>query len=614
MTVLTLNGTQVFPDGKQQIKLVRENPYFTQSESYTLDVTLPMDILENRNFFQNIQRMEKSKQTSVMSCRLVVDNKPLLVGSAKVTQVTQQDVKVQLVGGRSEINLLSNENKTYIDEMDMGAPLFYDSTDTGSTIEIDPNSRGGRASGRSGTENDEMKIVKCARFPVYDETNDIQENDITNPRRESADHAFSGRCPQPNLNETMKTVLALYGYRLTANAADAEPWNNLYIASAKRTNHVAHTLPHWLVKDFITEYCRFFNCTLVVDELNMTVCIVSNAEYFGTARHVTIDPVDEYSVEVGDDAATNALAADNLSFDLSGSDCHDYDIIDNNIRDSSPTNEYDSYSEARIAYLAMSGTERLKYIFKTPIGRWCGWTHDYSDVGSGEQMLFTQIDVFAPLIRDAASESETSLKIVPVGISEDVVVHQRVNTTDGTNSLEEWTYRALSLENPTGNEYKVGRGDSSTEENEPATIQEYVEGDASIEKSEKEDRMQVFFVDDVEQDSICTKGQDMGNVIPRLMPFTDFLYKANHGGNSHRQWSLSLNPSSAQYYLGQLHQNNYTFNMKAKYCVKFLADEMPDPTQVFIIRNKRFGCEKIEASIDDQGLQKLMTGYFYEML
>ena len=41
-TVLYLNNTQVYPDSSQSIKLIRENPYFTESESYTLEVNLPM--------------------------------------------------------------------------------------------------------------------------------------------------------------------------------------------------------------------------------------------------------------------------------------------------------------------------------------------------------------------------------------------------------------------------------------------------------------------------------------------------------------------------------------------------------------------------------------------
>ena len=104
---LYLNNKQVFPDNTQNIKLTNENTYFGRADSYTLDVTLPMNVLENRMFFENINRLERSKKVRRMECRLYVDNRCLISGSAKTTQVTERDVKVQLLGGLSEINFLS---------------------------------------------------------------------------------------------------------------------------------------------------------------------------------------------------------------------------------------------------------------------------------------------------------------------------------------------------------------------------------------------------------------------------------------------------------------------------------------------------------------------------
>ena len=37
---------RVYFEAQQSFKLTRENPYFTQSDSYTLDVTIPMIIIE----------------------------------------------------------------------------------------------------------------------------------------------------------------------------------------------------------------------------------------------------------------------------------------------------------------------------------------------------------------------------------------------------------------------------------------------------------------------------------------------------------------------------------------------------------------------------------------
>lgn len=601
-TVLILNGTQVFPDGKQQIKLIRENPYFTQSESYTLDVTLPMDILENRQFFGNLQRMEQSKQASVMTCRLTVDNKPLLQGSAKVTQVTEKDVKVQLIGGISEIKFLSNENKTYIDEIKGTTPTEVD-----------------LGNGSTATWELPDANVDIVYMPTSDETYEYDlniwnmgwHNDLGDLDR------YYGEAPQPCLVDIMKKVLKEQGYEVVENSTDVSPWNKLYIASAKRTTDFMHALPHWTVKEFVEEYCKFFNCSIITNEIAKTVRIVSNSTYFGTARQKTIEPVDEYTVEMNDDSQANSLRTDNLSFDMSGSSEHDYDIIPDNVRDSAPYKEYESRSAALAAYNQMGAEERKKYIFKTPVGLFAGWGHSMSEENGQNvtQEEFTQIDVFGPLIRNEESDSETVLKIVPVAIEKTVLQYGWLTLFGEHHPVGMHPWRYISIENPTGNEYKRWgqySEDSTIEEND-ATIQDYVEGEMSIEKSEKEDRMQVFFVDDIEMASVSYAGWDKDQAINALMPFTDFLYKRMYG-TSHRQWSLSLNPTAAEHYLGELHNTGYTFNMKAKYCVKFLADEMPDPTLVFIIRNKRFGCEKIEAQIDDRGLQQLMTGYFYEML
>ena len=87
MIELYLNGKRVFTDTSQEIKLTKENPFFTQSGSYTLDVILPMSILENRQFLSNIQLLQTSKKTRKMEASLIVDNNLLLRGSAVVNTI-----------------------------------------------------------------------------------------------------------------------------------------------------------------------------------------------------------------------------------------------------------------------------------------------------------------------------------------------------------------------------------------------------------------------------------------------------------------------------------------------------------------------------------------------
>ena len=47
---------------------------------------------------------------------------------------------------------------------------------------------------------------------------------------------------------------------------------------------------------------------------------------------------------------------------------------------------------------------------------------------------------------------------------------------------------------------------------------------------------------------------------------------------------------------------------------KFVADDIPDPSKIFIFHNKRYICKKIEMNVTDDGIDKEKTGYFYEIL
>ena len=47
--------------------------------------------------------------------------------------------------------------------------------------------------------------------------------------------------------------------------------------------------------------------------------------------------------------------------------------------------------------------------------------------------------------------------------------------------------------------------------------------------------------------------------------------------------------------------------------IKFVTEEMPDPSKIFVFRNKRYICEKIEMNVTEDGIENEKTGYFYEI-
>lgn len=571
-------------------KLTRENPYFTSSESYTLDVTLPMGIVENIQFIGSIHRMDITKKTIKYGCRLIVDNETVLEGTARVSQVTDTTVKLQLLGGKSELNFLSKESGAYIDEMDLGS---YSS----SLVWVDYK---GESTGFA------TKPDYIAYLPAYDETAGVLMNELFYNKDTgnwgNGSFLNDNRAPQPNLLYILRAVLYKSGYTLTDCDIDCEPWNRLFVASAKFTRHLSHTLPHWHVGEFLSEICHLFNITLMVDSVNKAVGVHGNSGFFNNGSRSEIVPVEEYTTEIeGDeDSGTETLASSDIEFDMSSSSSHVYDILSDDVREAIPHKTYESKAHLSFDFASMGHPENLKYLYYCPTGTFIGWKdRDHLETPA----WLEQVDQFAPLKRNAGGDDSISLKICPVALyyDDDALAFGDFQELSRTSSV------VMSLENPTGNEV-------SYPDDEDTWAQDFIDGTQSINKTEKEDRLQVFFLDKIQQESVVQSGAYKGTTVPLTMPFTDFSYMTNSLYRGYSPWSLALVRSEATNYLGQLHNSGFTFDTKVKYTFKFVSDRMPDPTSVFHIRGKLYACEKIEANVTEEGFDRLMTGYFYELL
>ena len=185
---------------------------------------------------------------------------------------------------------------------------------------------------------------------------------------------------------------------------------------------------------------------------------------------------------------------------------------------------------------------------------------------------------FNPLKRFEGADS-VKLKISPAYIEEEVEC-----TIYATHDMLVSPYKfnldlnLPSVSNPYGQSINFGYNPSGDEsqENGP-TLQSLVEGSESIvSNEEKSDIMSVAFLDGKEEYLNDLTGYD--------------------------------------FYLGQLHKINFRCSHNVKHIFKFLSDYIPDADNIFIIGGKRYACEKIEASIKQGNLDKLMTGYFYEIV
>ena len=125
MIALYINDKPAIIKSGTSIKLTRENPFFTSAGDYTLDVVLPLSgCMENLQIFGALQYRSVSLKFLAgkkFPFRLVTELLTL-EGTAIVTNVTQDEVKVQLLAGNSALNFdtLGEDGEKYIGDFDLG--------------------------------------------------------------------------------------------------------------------------------------------------------------------------------------------------------------------------------------------------------------------------------------------------------------------------------------------------------------------------------------------------------------------------------------------------------------------------------------------------------------
>ena len=623
MIQCTIDGKIAYPDTKNKIKITFENQYIKDSGEYTYQISFPMSILENRKVFSNIHRIDVSKKTLTFEeCVLMADNHRLVSGKGIVIGVTQDAVKLQIVGGKSRIKYNSKFEQHYIDEMSYHEVVI----DTDQTIAI----LSGRATLIRGLAEFDLRNTEVfgakgiyAFNPVYDETNDSISNQIISYHEKAYVYNLA---VQPYLFYILRQVLAQEGYTLSRNDFDVDPWNRLVICSARHTLDIAKALPHWTVYTFLDELRKLFNGTFVFNERLKTVDFMAHTEAIGSTTAVR-ECLDEYSSEYDEDGLQN-LAISNVEYVLAESANRDmWEIIPQEVIDKFPMIEADHWWE----FPEQTAKEDRCSIFKINS---CGHEIivEVEDEDTGQlRSYFTLAMAFNPLVRDSRSDDFEKLHISPVAMTycnrwnpdsdEDKLFRQldRLNfkifvpsiVNDKEKDLNSYTF------DEDKDEYYV-------------SVQDAIE-DTDLIKDQEEDKdeiMQVMF-----------QGKRTYNYVKKI------LEDPEHEGPSdtwYRRHPINFTDARAVYYhifgygvdadgqkridsaslalisfpcidcIGDF-ASNVEIDKHNTVCLKFPAKDIPDPSAIYIFRNKKFLCQKIEFEVSENGIDEIKTGYFYEI-
>lgn len=236
----------------------------------------------------------------------------------------------------------------------------------------------------------------------------------------------------------------------------------------------------------------------------------------------------------------------------------------------------------------------------------------YINYNENETDTLREVNLYADLIRDPESyDTDAELKIVPAKI---------VQYDRGTWKRLEHNFdvvrtdTSLVLNIPLISYYRENYNPDwiISPQGEAFNIQEAISGDVELpEKQQKNDRMEIAFnTGKFNRQNVTSHGQT--KPYSHAYPFTDYQQKTAAQLTDFLPYSLSLNdvcPDSVGHRLSVLKM----FHSNVPYTINFQANRLPDVNKVFLIANKQYLCEKIEAEIDADGLNRVLKGTFYRV-
>ena len=696
MMQLLIENKPVIVKKGTSIRLTRENPAISQNGDYTLDVTLPLaGCLENINVFgiphyrhqPLVGLADKTFQFALEASRL------RLTGTAVVTQVSEEEIKLQLLAGNTELNFDNREGgEKYIDELDLGR-AYGDLWDSQTYLEkqTPKNTRSMLQSNIINSDRaDELMhgpnaVTDCVLFPIYSTTDDMIANyqawqwwcnwlnhDHSNPPqiaysgyrhtiRENADlvslpnsrpfseigdifSEYSHFAPQPYLCAILEKVLDAIGYTLQPeDNCMREGWlGKIFVANVRETIYFRECLPHWTVEEFLTELRNAFGVILYVE--GKKVKAVSRDSIYNGAEYTNIyNVIDERTTDISTEGDNKGTTTGNVSYNFSdvvpklfniGSDPYDNMKVE----------RVDSITQENINDRLENGTDEQKenihnsasLFYRKTIGDRYGVFKKTNKAGE-EQYLLERVDHLGPLFREDNYDSGTALNIVPCYMREDKPTYRqrfaRFHTDDEGNDRYRCDTFLPNTEEPTVQEGGRFNGffvpylvtdDSSTAYTTPKfSLQQYIDtGTGEVETSDgsNKDRMEVavnagiytktYYIEPEKETSTLTQTARIPYPIGARWTFsrtapdevkqigTEDFFTLN--GKPVSKIVQTINGSALKYDGRIVHQFSFT-------------DREFDPTKLFIINGRRFACQKLELTINEEGISPLIKGYFFEL-
>lgn len=679
MLTLYLNSKPAVLKAQTEIKLTRENPLFTDSGDYTFEVSLPLDgCAENLAIFGALHRAEVGKGAWLgKRLRALLVSLPLRVeGTAVVTSVTEEEVKVQLLGGRSALNvaLLDEQGRDrYIDELpSLGQALqgAYVRAMGEHSVQTYESTRDAMMRGKLmwlSDENDPTSLrigdEDATALPLYSTTDKKLVNELceTMARTGSGggrDSTFGDKslgllapikragstiestvfeesyvfAPQPYLVPLLERVFRALGFEVRAedNALRGTWFERLIVANVRPTLDYRQMLPHWTAREFVTEVQRFFGVLIEVDGKRLK--ITRRASLYAADRsEVVLSAVsDAYTTTLEQEGSRKDVAHARVGYKLSGvpsalalpdellskAERVGFDGLAN-LGEVDDLNS--SYGTGRIYDNNLTG---FSHTYLLEHGTDNRWALDVVDPLGAHRPKKDPVADGAPTPKDE-KEREVELRIVPAF------------AVEGTKraclvSLVDLSMEPQFFPQPYG--YMATSDTATASESSHFSVYRALYPKREVKKAAKRDVLEVAYYSGGRRKMVDERGggRDNGVVasatsyaLPMACGCPYYISQEHSKLLLDVSYRLLLNfkgltakEEDAGYSEGMVRDvlTAYTpADTRVLMAATFLHAGALSPTSRYVIRGREYLCQRLEYTLTDEGVSPLVKGYFHEI-
>ena len=657
MITLHIDGVRVVTKSGTTIKLVRENPTFTEAGDYTFDITIPLAGCMQNQRALGLRHRPEVRLDDLCGKRMpfVLQTDTLHVqGTAVVTSVNQEEAKVQLLAGASDLNVSTTTpegTNVYIDELDLGRAYEKEAAEA--------YANGDRFIGDSRYPRSPRDVLRmwvqdtatdaqiygsaddtdCVLFPVWSSSDDGFANErglrefyvsgtktkekyrypITSPT------AFLGNygpvfAAQPYLVVIIERVLEALGYRVRRNEIRGTWMQNIFVANTRSEYKFANILPHWTAREFLDEVRRFFGVSIVVPEAGVAE-IVRRANYYNAASSViSLTQVsDEHSADVdNDEDGGKDISTANVEYEQPDTD--DMLRLPDEVWENAIVKVFPSES-ILVQWAAANIPENMRETSAwLLVDKGQGHTFAYLRSKQDDAYHMAQVDCCPPLIHGEGQYSGkgrdigVTLRIVPARM--EWVALTYIESTGGGRFYDDRIEQDC-MPVPT-----LVSSDTLYKINETYSVDAAINSDSSSDENTTDERPDILtvalnpcrkwhYVAAAEN----TRGPREADLpVPLGIAYCKnddgyYIPIIGAGNSDHFNLTKTESPSIR----ADAIETGHHVDTRCLHCFSFTDDCPIDVAAVFLIRNRRYVCQKIEYEIDEDGVRPMKRGYFYEL-